>query len=82
MADTWPSENVWVIMQQDPDEQKFQNIEESRGGIGAAYRRTSKIQTIHNDVHQLLETDFFLVPSPGLDAGPSQSHNELWPLGY
>ena len=79
MADTWPSENVWVIMQQDPDEQKFQNIEESRGGIGAAYRRTSKIQTIHVDVHQLL---IFLVPSPGLDAGPSQSHTERWPLCY
>ena len=75
MADTWPSENVWVIMQQDQDGQKFQNIEESRGGIGAAYRRTSKIQTIHDDVHQLLEA-IFLVPSPGLDAGSSQSHTD------
>ena len=58
MADTWPTENVWVIMQQDQDGQKFQNIEESRSGIGAAYCQTSKIQTIHDDVHQLLEADF------------------------
>ena len=67
-------------MQQDQDGQKFQNIEESRAGIGVAYRRISQIQTKHNDVYQLLETDF-LVPSPGLDAGPSQSHTERWPLG-
>lgn len=59
MADTWPSENVWVIMQQDQDGQKFQNIGESRDEIGADYRRTSNIQTIHDDVHQLLEADFF-----------------------
>ena len=39
--------------------QKFQKIGESRAGIAAAYRRISEIQTIHNDVHQLLKTDFF-----------------------
>ena len=60
MADTWPTEIVWVIMQQDQDGQKFQNIEESRAGIAVEYRRISEIQTIHNDVHQLLETDFFV----------------------
>ena len=75
MADTWPTEYVWVIMQQDQDEQKLKDIEESRAGNGAAFRRISKIQTIHNDVHQLLETDFF-VPSLELDAAPSQSHTE------
>ena len=68
-------------MQQDQDGKKFQNIEESRAGIGVADRRISEIQTIHNDVHQLLETDFF-IPSPGLDGGPSQPHTERWPLGY
>ena len=45
--------------------QKFQNIEESRAGITAAYRPISEIQTIHNDVHQLLETEFFLFPHLG-----------------
>ena len=42
MADPWPTENVWVIKQQDQDGQKFQNIEESRTGIGVADRRISK----------------------------------------
>ena len=46
-------------MHQDQDGLKFQNIEESRAGIGAAYRRISKIQTIHNYVYQLLETGYF-----------------------
>ena len=81
MADTWPSESIWVIMQLDKEGQKCQNIEESRAGAGAAYRQTSKIQMIHDDVHQLLEADF-LVPSPELNAGPSQSHTEPWPLGF
>ena len=79
MADTWPTKIVWVIMQQDQDGQKFQNIEESRAGV--AYRRISEIQTIHNDVRQLQKL-FFLVPSPRPHAGPSQSHTERWPLGY
>ena len=65
MADTWPSENVWVIMQQDQDGQHFQNIKELRGGIGVDFRRTSKIQTLHDDVHQLLEADFFGSPHLG-----------------
>ena len=51
--------SVWVIMQQDQDGQKFQNIGESRDKIGVDYRRTSKIQRIHDDVHQLLEADIF-----------------------
>ena len=61
IAVTWPTENIWVIMQQDLDRQKFQNIEESRGRIGEAYCWTSKIQTIHDDVivHQLPEADLF-----------------------
>ena len=66
MADTWSTENA----ARPQDEQKFQNIEESRAGIGVGYRRISKNQTIHNDGYQLLETDF-LVPKPRLDAAPS-----------
>ena len=41
MADTMPAENVWAIMQEDQDEQKFQNIDESRAGIGVTYHRIS-----------------------------------------
>ena len=74
IADTWPSENVWVIMQQDPEQQKLQNIEESRAGTGAAYSRTCKIQTIHDDVHQLLEADFFWLPHLGSMQG---HHNHI-----
>ena len=36
----------------------FQNIEELRAGIGTAKCQISKNQTMHNDVHQLLKTDF------------------------
>ena len=74
MADTWPTENIWVIMQQDQDGQKFQNREESQTGIEAAYRRISKIQTIHNDVvHQLLNR-FFWFPHLGSMQG---RHNHI-----
>ena len=55
----------------------FQNIEESRAGIGVAYRRISKNQMIHNDDYQLLQKLIFLVPKPGLDADCRAIPNDL-----
>lgn len=52
MADVWPTENLWVILKHNLGGQKFQNIEEFRAGIGAAFRRISKYQTLHKvDAH-------------------------------
>ena len=51
---------VCAIIKQDLDGRMFQNIEELRVEIREDYRRILKNQKLHIDVHQLIETDFFL----------------------